>query len=54
MATAAGAAQFSEEVQETDIDDAIDSLQSNSPTLRELNLNNHTRADAEVISEVRV
>lgn len=52
MATAAGAAQFSEEVQETDIDDAIDSLQSNSPTLRELNLNNHTRADAEVISEL--
>ena len=29
-------------------------LQSNSPTLTELNLNNHTRADAEVISEVRV
>ncbi|CAI8038208.1 Tropomodulin-2 [Geodia barretti] len=46
------ASQVSDDAQEADVDDAIESLQSDDPTLTELNLNNHTRLDPALISQL--
>ncbi|CAI8038209.1 Leiomodin-3, partial [Geodia barretti] len=48
----ASASQVSDDAQEADVDDAIESLQSDDPTLTELNLNNHTRLDPALISQL--
>jgi hypothetical protein len=44
--------QVSDDAQEADVDDAIESLQSDDPTLTKLNLNNHTRLDPALISQL--
>jgi Ran GTPase-activating protein (RanGAP) involved in mRNA processing and transport len=46
------ASQVSDDAQEADVDDAIESLQSDDPTLTKLNLNNHTRLDPALISQL--